>query len=157
MQEQIVSYKIAKLAESKGFDKYTLSFYHIESKQLCNYDIGRLGSYDSYSDNPLPFDIDEILRAPTYDSIHKFIRDERGVLIQIYNNGSGYLFQMSKIGTGTDLGYSEHIGPNNSGCWDTYEEALEFAIYLQLSYDLVKGKHWGLYVKSAFNNLKKVK
>jgi hypothetical protein len=88
---------------------------------------------------------------PTQSVLHKWVRDNRGVLIQVYNNASGYLWAMAKIPGGTDLGYSEYNGPNSSGCWDSYEEAFEDALQQVLKGTLDKFHddtnkdkfHWG--------------
>ena len=60
---------------------------------------------------------------------------------------------MCKEEGGTDLGWSDSSGPNDGGVWNSFEDALENALQIQLSYDLPKNmiiiKHWGNYVEFA--------
>jgi len=64
----------------------------------------------------------------------EFIREERGVLIQVYNNASGYLWSMAKNVGGTDLGFSYYSGTDDSsGTFKTYNDAMETAINLELN------------------------
>lgn len=62
---------------------------------------------------------------------------------------------MCKSDGGTDLDWSDISGPNDSGVWDSFEDALENALQIQLSYDLPNDtkiiKHWGNYVEFALN------
>ena len=84
----------------------------------------------------------------------RYIREERGVLIQPYNNASGYLWNMMKVDGGTDLGYSEYSGNDlSSGTFKTWDDAVGNAIELELKGGLEKFKketsgdkfHWGNY------------
>ena len=100
------------------------------------------------------FTLDIGYPKPEQDLLKKLIREKRGVHIMINRNASGFFWEMMNDG-GTDLGYSDHTGPNDSGVWDRYEEALEDALQVQLTLDLPKnssksiGGHWGLYAKHA--------
>lgn len=85
----------------------------------------------------------------------EFVREERGVLIQVYNNASGYLWQMAKVEGGTDLGWSEFDGNCEMlGSYKTYNDALSHAIKLENKGGLEEFKkrtltsvfHWGNYV-----------
>ena len=63
-----------------------------------------------------------------YD-IARWLREEKNILLSVYSNASGYLWStMDAIG-GTDRDWSEYDGPNDGGCWDAYEEALEAGIW----------------------------
>lgn len=83
----------------------------------------------------------------------KELRENENVLIQIYNNASGYLWSLSKVDSGTDLGWSDFNGDCElSGTFTTYENALEDAVTLIQKCSLQKFKselktnfHWGLY------------
>jgi len=91
--------------------------------------------------------------TPTQEVLHKWIRKNRGVLIQVYNNASGYLWALAKVPGGTDLGWSDFTGNcEMSGCFKSYEDAYEDALELTLSGSLEEfraneeyGKHWGNY------------
>lgn len=80
--------------------------------------------------------------------------DEKNVLISVYTNASGFLWQIMKVDSGTDLGWSEYNGDcKMSGSFTTYENALEDALNLIAKCDLQKFQkdcpnnkfHWGNY------------
>ena len=144
--DKLVEFKTAKLAKEKGF-------YWIQSDDIWYYENGELDfSNHGYS---VTIRSNEIA-APTQSLLQKFIREKRGVHIQIHRNGSGYYWSMCKEDGGTDLGWSDYKGPNAGGAWDKFEDALEDALFVQLSYDLPENtkviKHWGNYVEFALKN-----
>jgi len=57
---------------------------------------------------------------------------------------------MCKSDSGTDLGWSEECGPNASGVWDEFEDALEHALFTQLGLELKQyDGHWSNYAQKA--------
>jgi hypothetical protein len=93
---------------------------------------------------------------------HKTIMDTKGVLVSVYTNASGFLWQMMKVDSGTDLGWSEFSGNClDSGTFKTYEDALADALSLielcdlnQFKKDTPQGRfHWGNYA----DHLRKVR
>ena len=87
---------------------------------------------------------------------HKYQMDNKNVLISVYTNASGFLWQMMKVDSGTGLGWSEHTGDCKwSGAFTSYENALEDALNLVAKCDLNKFKrecpndrfHWGNYAE----------
>lgn len=84
---------------------------------------------------------------------HKVIMDTKNILVSVYTNASGYLWQVMKVDSGTDLGWSEFNGDcEMSGSFKTYENALEDALNLIDKCDLEKYHkecdtpfHWGNY------------
>lgn len=96
----------------------------------------------------------------TQCDIHKFIRETRGVHIEVHRNASGYYWSMCMSDGGTNLGWSGHTGPNLGCVWDSYEEALEAAMNCQLHYDLPKDTtvigHWSNYVKFMLKEVIKI-
>lgn len=145
MEEQLISFEVAKLAKEKGFEEDVMGWFENRGDKWIedyppHYDFG-YSCYNTRGSNTMS--------RPTQSLLQKWIRETRGVNIQIYNNASGYLFAMAKCEGGTDLGWSEYSGPNPSGVWDTYEEALEFALLVQLGTDLEKFGHWSNYVENA--------
>ncbi len=91
---------------------------------------------------------------------HKEIMDNKNIIIQVYTNASGFLWTLSKLDSGTDLGWCDYNGNCEiSGSFKTYEDALEDAITLINLCDLDKYKkeitlnfHWGNYSKHLNNN-----
>ena len=155
--EDLVTYKTAKLAKSVGYDithRYgqDTSLYDADGEHTMYANYGLMGSGLSYG----------YISAPTQSQLHSWIIENRGVLISIYNNASGYLWALSKVPGGTDLGWCDHNGPNNGGSWDSFEDAFENALGLVLSKSLdefsedEKDKfHWGNYARYIKGNLKK--
>lgn len=85
---------------------------------------------------------------------HKVQMDEKRILISVYTNASGYLWQMMIVNSGTDLGWSRFSGDcKHSGTFTSYEKALEHALDLVAKCDLDKYKadcsadifHWAGY------------
>ena len=146
MKENIVTFQVAKLAKEKGFMLHQghMKMYKDENGHLFD-NIGP--AYDILS---------HCSHAPTQSLLQKFIRETRGVHIEIHRNASGYYWSMCKADGGTDLGWSDISGPNAGGAWDSFEDALENALQVQLSYDLPNNttiiKHWGNYVEFALKS-----
>lgn len=165
MQEELVSFQVAKLAKEKGFNIECLHFYAKPKSKMFGLDEHNR-SYSITNKSKSLYTIGEhaalhiesVYFAPTQSLLQKFIRETRGVHIEIHRNASGYYWSMCKADGGTDLGWSELSGPNASGVWNEFEDALENALQVQLSYDLPKDKkvmhHWSNYSEFAINNLK---
>ncbi len=82
--------------------------------------------------------------------------NEKNVLVSVYTSASGFLWQIMKVDSGTDLGWSEFNGDcPHSGTFTSYEKALEDALNLVAKCDLTEFKekcpldefHWGNYAK----------
>lgn len=163
MKDTLISFETAVLAKEKGFNIPCLHLFtkrnnkiqeigeenisHTEENVKTNY--GNCFWYRrTYNNNTF-------LR-PTQSLLQKFIREKKGVHIEIHRNASGYYWSMCKADGGTDLGWSDISGPNDSGVWDSFEGALENALQVQLSYDLPSDitiiKHWGNYVEFALKS-----
>ena len=149
MKEQLITFETAKLAKEKGFDWVCLNMYHLDAYEPNKIQLSTITAIKRYIKLKLGY----ILLAPTQSLLQKFIRETRGVHIEIYRNASGYYWSMCKEEGGTDLGWSEYSGPNDGGVWDFFEDTLENALQIQLSYDLPNNmiiiKHWGNYVEFA--------
>jgi len=85
---------------------------------------------------------------------HIEIMNTKNILISIYTSATGFLWQLMKVDSGTDLGYSEDFGNDEwSGSFKTYADCLEDAITLinkcdleQFQKEYPKSKfHWSLY------------
>lgn len=161
MNKELTTYKTAKAAKIAGFKP---------DKPSTDYVLGFVDEYDNnlkcigYKETEIQeedYSREDYYLRPTQSELHKWIRDNRNVLIQVYNNASGYLWALSKIPYGSDLGYSEYDGPNASGVWDSYEDAFEDGLSQVLKKTLEdftrdtpeKRFHWGNYA----DYLKKIK
>lgn len=87
---------------------------------------------------------------------HKVLMDDKNILISVYTNASGFLWQIMKVDSGTNLGWSDFTGDDKwSRTFTTYEKALENALDLVSKADLddfVKHcpkdkQHWGNYAE----------
>tara|TARA_R110001606_G_scaffold359029_1_gene510795 strand:- start:392 stop:886 length:495 start_codon:yes stop_codon:yes gene_type:complete len=160
MKEQLIVFETAKLAKKKGFDWEVRSFF---LDRELHEDVNTRGNYNSYAwvTTWRNTSTDDTVSAPTQSLLQKYIRETRGVHIEIHRNASGYYWSMCMEEGGTDLGWSDISGPNCSGVWDKFEDALEDALRVQLSYDLPNDKkvikHWGNYVDFAIECFKKTR
>lgn len=145
MKDQIINFVTAKLAKSKGYSQCSLpTVYEKEGGALTTLSGG---CYDSGEDSK------RYINAPTQSLLQRFIREKRGVHIEVRRRASGYFWEMCRSDGGTNLGWSGHSGPNDGGVWGSFEDALENALQVQLAYDLPKDtsviKHWSNYVDQA--------
>ena len=148
MEKKLISLKTAKLAKEKGFNILCEYFYSPEGISYKSDLYLNEVRNNAYSAKNLEF-----CKAPTKSLLRQWIRETRGVHIEIHRNASGWFWSMCKSESGTDLGYSKFSGPNDSGVWDEHDDALENALQVQLSYDLPNSlnviKHWGNYAELA--------
>ena len=121
-----VPYELAVKLKQLGFDEPCFGYWNI----------------DPYLPNPTfnlvkPFDHEWCIPAPLYQQAFRWFREKYNILATIYSNASGYLYEWHDAIGGTHRGWSEYEGPNDSGVWDTYEEA-ELACLIKLI-EIVKG------------------
>ena len=107
-----VPYELAVKLKQLGFDEPCFGYWNI----------------DPYLPNPTfnlvkPFDHEWCIPAPLYQQAFRWFREKYNILATIYSNASGYLYEWHDAIGGTHRGWSEYEGPNDSGVWDTYEEA----------------------------------
>ena len=144
MEDQLILIPTAKLAKEKGFDVET-------DKLWVNYYAGQpLNKWKLINKKDCSISFMEFY-APTKSILQKWIRENRGVHIVIERSASGWFWQMCKSDGGTDLGWSDYSGPNMGGVWDSFEDALENALQVQLLTDLGKFGHWGCYARLAID------
>lgn len=70
---------------------------------------------------------------PTLYEVQKWFRENHNLHITIDRNASGYYWCICKADNGTFIENYDWSGPNDGGDWDSYEEALEAAIFRALS------------------------
>lgn len=150
MKHIYIQLATAKLAKEEGFDQQP--YRAADNGYKAYYPVHTDGS--GIQLNGALFNLEHVIAmAPTQAQLQAYIREERGVHIIIDRNACGYYWSMCMSNGGTDLGWSEEEGPNDCGVWDTYEEALEHAMQIQLTWklpeDLSVIKHWGNYVLHA--------
>jgi hypothetical protein len=67
--------------------------------------------------------LNDIHRTVCDSMAFRWFREKYNLLATVYSNASGYLYEWSDSVGGTHRGWSNYEGPNDSGVWDTYEEA----------------------------------
>lgn len=121
-KEDYVSLEVAKLLKEKGFNELCYTAYDKDGRSF-NYKEIRLnwnGEYDwAYS-------------RPTLYHAQKWLRLNKNIHVCVDVNASGWYYVLSKSDNGTYVCDSDENGPNDGGCWDTYEEALDNGIFMAL-------------------------
>lgn len=115
-REDYVSIELAKQMKEKGFCWPCYSCYTIEGFIMFRFLADDFNKTDAYS------------RPCLYDA-QKWLRKENNIHIVIDNSASGYGWFLYKADNGTRIIDYADDGPNDGGCWDTYEEALNDGIF----------------------------
>lgn len=118
IHEEICTYEVSKLAKEKGFDVPTAEFYNED---------GNVGCYPrAFPHNEFP---DGDYAAPTQSLLQRWLREERGIHIEIVATACGYFWIADKT-NGTAITDSDVLnrGTNEGGCFHTFELCLEDAL-----------------------------
>lgn len=123
MKHLFVPYELAKRLKEQGFDEPCLETNSngLNGTNLFRPWIRNSALKKEYNPH------ESWITIPSYQQVVDWIR-EKGIVISVYNNASGYLWNMAKTAGGTNLADSDYDGPNDSGCWDEYYGALEHGI-----------------------------
>lgn len=121
MNEDYVSYEVAKLLKEKGFDWYCHAHYAPNSEVL-SHSLGVSNTYDV-----------DVYAAPTFYMAHKWLRETKDVHIMIDVCASGYYAVLWKT-NGTFIKTLVDKGPNDGGVWNTYEGSLQAGILETLKF-----------------------
>lgn len=113
MTEELVTLETAKMLRTKGFNEYCKNVIDINN-------IPRETIYRT--NNELP---KQCFSQPTQSIAQKWLRETKNLHVKIYRNACGYGYIIVKANNGTWMEDDDAKGPNDSGNWDTYEEALE--------------------------------
>ena len=144
MEEQLISYETAKLANDKGFKgklgigvKYNLGqYYNHEGKLNGSVSVEHLRGIVNNEINPEP-----LVAAPTQSLLQKWLRDVHNIHIIVeFESGSWhYIVKNFYIDIETNVKQSQNVTQDwyLNDC-DTYEEALE--IGLQEALKLITNK-----------------
>lgn len=120
MNKQFVTYEIALKLKELGFNELCLAQYFIKSCNLI-------------TEKDFSVVYDNMLNAPLWQQVIDWFRVKYNVLIIVYSNASGYLFEFSDAEGGTHRYDSGYSGTNDSGCWDTFEEARTASILMAIA------------------------
>lgn len=123
MVERLVTIETTKRLKEKGFNKYCENIAKEDNgwktQRICNINY------------VLP---ESCYFRPSQTIAQKWLRETKNLHICIYNNASGYGYEISKADNGTHISNDLSDGPNDGGKWDTYEEALEAGIQEALKF-----------------------
>ena len=115
MNEDYVSYEVAKLLKENGFDWYCRALYAPNSEVL-SHSLGVSNTYDV-----------DVYAAPTLYMAQKWLRVEKDIHIMIDACASGYYAVLWKT-NGTFIKTLVDKGPNDGGVWNTFEGSLQTGI-----------------------------
>lgn len=124
IEEDYVSYEVAKLLKEKGFYQDFLN--EITPVWKLN---GNKEELVFYGDNNYPCEWEEWYFAPTLQMACKWLREVHNLCIEPYRTAAGYLYTISTIPYGS-CKCNPTVGGDDedSGQWTTYEGAVEAAI-----------------------------
>lgn len=127
IHEEICTYEVCKLAKEKGFNKY----------EACNHiyeDDEQWHTLTTYTNaKGIDWSKDKFIAAPTQSLLQRWLREEKGIHIEIVATACGYFWIADKT-NGTAITDSDVLdrGTNEGGCWDeyelTFEDALKYAL-----------------------------
>lgn len=115
--EDYVTNDVAKLLKKNGFDEKVSSLITKSGMVwICQEPENHNESGDSYS-------------RPTLYEAQRWLRNVHNLCVEIYRNASGFFWSICKADYGTFITDYKMKGPNDGGCWDNYEAALNAGIY----------------------------
>jgi hypothetical protein len=139
MTKEFIPYDLALELKALGFDEPCLRVGNPNGHTMWKW-IEVDGEPPTVSINDViqvPYG-EEWTQIPTFSQAFRFFREKYNTLVTLYSNASGYLFEWHDAIGGTHRGWSEYEGPNDSGVWDTYQEA-EIAAIVKLI-EIIKNK-----------------
>lgn len=115
-KEDYVSLEVAKLLKEKGYSWPCDSFYTLDGFIQFRTIADNFNRLTAYS-------------RPCLYEAQKWLRVKHNIHIVVDNFASGYGVFLYKADNGTRLTDLADRGPNEGGCWDSYEEALNAGIF----------------------------
>jgi len=128
MREELISSDTAKLSREKGFTAKVSTAYVFVSKEIRIQHSYLHNHNGLLASNPLKeSNVSMIISAPTQSLLQRWLREVHNIIVSPYANASGYCVELhySPERGGTHIKDLSSEGPNDSGCWGIYEEALE--------------------------------
>ena len=129
MKQEFVTYEQALALKKLGFDMPVNWFVSVN-------DVDEIWEGGEYNWNG--YTEDKNISLPLKQQVFRWFRNKHNILATVYSNASGYLYEWHDAIGGTHRGWSEYEGPNDSGVWDSYEEAESACIDKLI--ELVKSK-----------------
>jgi hypothetical protein len=123
MEEQLISFKTAKLAKEKGFNEQVLDCYNTDGDLY-----GGNTEHILFKNKQL---LETFYSAPTQSFLQKWFREVHNLELLVTCNASRWFWELNKDypnNGGTFIAWSRDYGSNDAGHWETYEEALEIGL-----------------------------
>lgn len=129
MEEQRITIETAKIAEEKNIgnliELYGNGYEYVTEDGIEMWTSVENGVTGKEKTTP-------VIKC-TQSLLHKVLREEHNILISVYSNASGYLWEAMKAVGGTTMRWSEYEGDDEeSGTYTTYEKAMEDALQYAL-------------------------
>lgn len=119
MEEKVVSFEIAKLLKTKGFDASCSYYYHIVDNNKLKRNFHEINfNNERYNES--------CISAPTQSLVQKWLRDKHNIIVNV-NYDFAYTHNW-----GCEI-WKNDILDNNKGIRDSYEDALEYGLDCALS------------------------
>lgn len=133
MKNHFISLEIAKRLKQVHFNKPVIAYYrqdygetdqivHVLSPYVNTSAILEGAELDNKDDYP----------APLCSQVLEWLREDHNMMVNVYTNASGFLHEQHDTYGGTHRHDSGFDGPNDGGCWDTFQEAQDHAILTAL-------------------------
>lgn len=138
MEEQNVSHNVASLINDKGFKEVRCLSVFV-NEELEDFPEGELYSNSDLQSEWFKNNHNYDVVVPTQSLAQKWIREVHKLEVLVYCNASGWMWEINKayeIGSlsgGTFVSFSDFSGTNDSGEWDTYEDALDEGLHAALN------------------------
>lgn len=117
-KEDYVSLEVSKLLKERGYEGIAYQYY----RDGILYKIPYLSLKREEQAKRVCYN------APSLYDAQKWLRLNKNMHVCVDVNASGWYYVLSKSNNGTYICDSDDNGPNDGGCWDTYEEALNAGI-----------------------------
>ena len=125
MEKEYVEYDESLGLQEIGFNIPCFAYYITDESINVNKKLFRFRGVeeDLRRKNSSFKNLPNMVCAPLYQQAFRWFREEYNMLATVYSNASGFLYECHDSIGGTHRGWSDYNGPNDSGVWDTYEEA----------------------------------
>ena len=135
MKEELVSFSTAKLAKEKGFNWKVLDTFASDGMPVSRYAVNEDGleSYITTGDEDYLEEVMELSNSemqsdfvarPTQSLLQKWFRDEKKIIIIVYNNPLGFSWEINK--------FNGALIEGTDDSFPYYEESLEDCLHHSL-------------------------
>lgn len=133
-KEDYVSLNVAKRLQKRGFKEPCYATYIMVFDDSFTLRVGDIKTESVYLSKIPSKGIQLQYLAPTLYEAQKWLREKHNIHVRVDNNASGWFYSFFKADNGTFISDYDDNGPNDGGCWDSYEEALNDGIMNALNF-----------------------